>query len=247
MQRRYLPIAILTAILGLAALTGYILPAKSETPPVRLLFENKGGKVIFTHADHAAYEGDQCGTCHHTSGEEQSPPKCSSCHVKKFDDTFKESHPDIIDTRYCASCHHPKASISNFDHDLHAMDLTGEDCQACHHTEDIEPEPQACSNCHEFETKDKVVSLKQANHTRCGDCHEDYYMEGIKGCSNCHTREMPQPDPPETIACSKCHAQPVENLVPTRTKAFHNQCRGCHEKQNSGPYTDDVCFKCHMQ
>lgn len=247
MQRRYLPIAILTAILSVAALAGYLIPAQSEGPPVRLLLENKGGKVIFAHGAHVDYEAGQCATCHHTSGDEQQPPKCTSCHVATFDAAFKESHPERIDDRYCISCHHPKADIGNFDHDVHAMDYTGEYCQSCHHDESIEPEPQQCSNCHESETSDEMLSLKQANHTRCADCHADLYEQGIAGCRNCHTREMPETTTADPVACSTCHDQATSALVPTTTNAFHGQCKGCHEEQGSGPYTDDMCSKCHMQ
>lgn len=247
MQRRYLPIAILTGILFAAALVGYLVPAKSEGPPTRILLENKGGKVIFTHKAHVEIEDQKCATCHHTSGNEQMPPKCSSCHVKKFDDAFIVKHQDEIDDKYCTSCHHPGAAIDNFSHDDHAEDYAEEDCQACHHDTSIEPEPQACSDCHEKEGTEEMLSLRDANHTRCADCHDDMYKEGIKGCVNCHTREMVKDETPDPQACSSCHTVPVDQLVPTTTAAFHGQCMSCHEKQGSGPFGDDACYQCHMK
>lgn len=246
MHRRYFPIAILTGILLIAALAGYLIPARSEGPPVRILLENKGGKVIFGHKTHIAIQNKECASCHHTSVNDETPPSCSSCHVKKFDDAFIASHQNSIDPEYCVSCHHQQASIDKFSHDIHAQDYAADDCQACHHDESIEPEPQACSNCHESRAKEDIPSLKDANHAKCADCHDDFYAQGSQGCKNCHTRE-PAKETPDPQACSDCHSEPADQLIPTTTKAFHGQCMSCHEQQGAGPYGDDSCYRCHMK
>ncbi|MGL1862129.1 MAG: cytochrome c family protein [Pseudodesulfovibrio sp.] len=247
LQRRYFPIAILTGILFIAALAGYLIPANSEGPPKRVLLENKGGKVVFTHKAHIDIEDQNCVSCHHTSGEVQEPPACATCHVKKFDDAFIADHQDSMDEKQCISCHHPKASIANFSHDNHTEKYVEDDCQSCHHDESIEPEPQACSDCHGKEALKDVPSLKTANHTRCADCHEDMYDEGIKGCQNCHSRDVPTKAKPEPQACSSCHEKPVDLLIPTTTNAFHGKCMGCHEEQEAGPFGDEACYQCHMK
>lgn len=247
MQRSYLPITILTGILLIAALAGYLIPADSEATPVRLLFENKGGKVIFAHKTHVDIQDKDCASCHHTSGDEQAPPKCSSCHVKKFDDTFIANHQDSIDDKYCQSCHHATATTAKFSHEKHAEDYAEDDCQACHHDESVEPEPQACSDCHEKEPLKDIPSLKDANHAKCADCHEDFYDKGVKGCTSCHTREEAPKAAPAPQPCSSCHSEPVEQLVPTTTNAFHGQCMSCHENQDAGPFGDDSCYQCHMK
>jgi len=214
---------------------------------MRILLENKGGPVLFAHQMHSETENQNCDSCHHTSGAEQSPPVCASCHVKKFDEIFIADHQDDIDEKYCISCHHPSAALSNFSHENHADDYTEQDCQACHHDESIEAEPQACSDCHKEEATAEVPSLKEANHVRCADCHEDMYQEGIKGCQNCHTREMASNQTPDPQPCSTCHDEPIDQIIPTTTAAFHGQCMGCHEKQGSGPFGDDACYQCHMK
>ncbi|MDC0335427.1 cytochrome c family protein [Pseudodesulfovibrio sp.] len=247
MQRRYLQITILTGILIIAALAGYLIPASSDGPPIRVLLENKGGKVIFMHKAHMEIEDNNCASCHHTSGDEQTPPSCANCHVKKFDDVFIADHPDTIGETQCVSCHHPEATISNFSHDNHTKEYAEDDCQACHHDESLEPEPQACSDCHEKEAIKDIPSLKDANHAKCADCHEDMYNEGLKGCQNCHTREMDAKKAVEPQPCSTCHAEPVELLIPTTTNAFHGKCMGCHEIQETGPFGDDACYQCHMK
>lgn len=247
MPRRYIPITVLTGVLLLVALTGYLIPAQSEGPPTRVLLENKAGKVIFAHKDHVAIQSDQCGSCHHTTGNDQAPPKCSSCHVKKFDDAFIADHQETLDEKLCVTCHHPSATIEKFSHDEHVEEYTADDCQACHHDESIEPEPQACSECHTSEGTDKVVSLRKANHTKCADCHDDFYLEGTKGCTRCHSRKPVKKDDFEPLACSSCHKVPTDQLIPTTTAAFHGQCMGCHKTNDSGPFGDEACYQCHMK
>ncbi|QJB57972.1 cytochrome c3 family protein [Pseudodesulfovibrio sp. zrk46] len=248
MQRRYLPIFILTGILFATALIGYLVPAHSDGPPVRTLLENKGGKVLFTHKAHIELEENNCAYCHHTSGNDQQPPRCADCHAKKFDEAFVERHQEEIDDKYCKTCHHPGAIIDKFSHQDHAEDYVEDDCEACHHDPSVEPAPQACSNCHEQEGSEKVpTNLREANHARCADCHDDMYKDGLKGCTNCHTRQMAKDENPNPQACSDCHTQPLDQLVPNTTAAFHGQCMGCHEEQGSGPFGDDACYQCHMK
>lgn len=246
MQRRYLPIAIATAILLIVALGGYLIPASPEPLPLRVLLDNKGGKVILNHAAHAETMDGDCGACHHTTGDDRNPPACTDCHAAKFDAAFAEAHQKTLDDSLCRSCHHPAASVGNFDHDAHAADLTGGDCQTCHHDESIEPEPQACGNCHTDGTN-SVLRLRDAAHARCADCHSDLYDEGLKGCTNCHVRKKEASTQPQKRACSTCHATPTDQLLPTTMNAFHGQCMGCHEEQGAGPAGDDACYQCHMK
>lgn len=246
MQRRLFPIAILTGVLLLTAAMGYLIPASSEGPPVRILLENKGGKVIYAHKEHIGIQDNDCASCHHTTSNDETPPACSQCHVKQFDETFVATHQATLPESQCSACHHQKANIEKFSHDDHTEEYSPDYCQACHHDESIEPEPQACSNCHTSEGSDDLISLKQANHTRCADCHEDFYQEGSKGCSNCHTRET-ETKAPEPVACSSCHDNPANQLIPAKTKAFHGKCMGCHEEIGAGPFGDDACYLCHMK
>lgn len=247
MQSRYVPIAILTGVLFVTALVGYLIPEDSDGPPMRVLLENKAGKVLFTHTTHLEMQDQNCISCHHTSGDDKTPPKCSTCHVRKFDEVFIADHQNRIDEKQCVSCHHPSATIAHFSHDAHAGDYAQDDCQACHHDETIEPEPQACSNCHEQEGTETMLSLRKANHTRCADCHDDLYAQGVTGCGNCHVRKMTKGETPEPKPCSSCHEEPLDVLIPTTTVAYHDQCRGCHEEQDSGPFGDDACYQCHMK
>ena len=231
----------------MAALIGYLAPAGSDGPPTRVLLDNKGGKIIFAHATHSELEKQNCASCHHTSGDIQTPPACADCHVKKFDEIFIEDHQDSLDEKQCVSCHHPSANIEKFSHKRHETEYVEDDCQACHHDTDVEPEPQACSDCHKKEDTKNMLSLEKANHTKCNDCHDDMFDEGSKGCTNCHTRDKAIADPSEPQSCKDCHSEPVDQLVPTTMNAFHSQCMTCHEKQGKGPFGDDACYQCHMK
>lgn len=246
MQRRYLPIFILTGILFAAALVGYLIPADSADPPARVLMDNKGGKIILSHERHADTLAQNCARCHHTSGKSQTPLPCSDCHVKKFDENFLIDHQESFAKEQCAVCHHaPSTTAEMFSHDDHETDYAENDCQACHHDESIEPEPQSCSECHGKKATGSTPSLKDASHTRCADCHDDYFKEGIEGCASCHTREKAKKSEPQS--CADCHTEPVDALIPTTTKAFHTQCMSCHEEQDKGPFGDDACYQCHMK
>ncbi|WP_319543777.1 cytochrome c3 family protein [uncultured Pseudodesulfovibrio sp.] len=246
MQKRYLPIAIVTGVLFLIAAGGYIIPASSNGPPLRTLLDNKGGKVILNHINHIQTMQKDCGVCHHTSGNDVNPPKCTACHAKKFDDIFVANHQNTLDEKLCASCHHPSSTIDNFSHDNHADEYSGGDCLTCHHDPSIELEPQACSNCH-MDGSNSVLNLKEATHTRCADCHDDMYKDGIKGCSNCHTRSVNLPGKLEQKTCTTCHETPVDQLIPTTMNAFHIQCMSCHEEMGKGPFGDEACYQCHMK
>ncbi|BDQ36494.1 cytochrome c [Pseudodesulfovibrio nedwellii] len=245
MQKRYLPIAIVTGVLFLIAVGGYIIPASSDGPPIRTLLDNKGGKVILNHASHVQTMQEDCGVCHHTTGNAQNPPACADCHAKKFDETFTAKHQNTLDDALCVSCHHLGATIDNFSHDDHVDDYSEGDCQSCHHDPSIESEPQACSNCH-MDGSNSVLNLKKASHTRCADCHDDMYKDGIKGCSNCHTRSTNELEPAQQ-SCKSCHDTPADQLIPTTMNAFHTQCMGCHEDNGTGPFGDEACYQCHMK
>ena len=246
MNKRYIPVTVITVLLFTLAAVGYLVPAQSDEPPVRVLFNNKGGKVIFAHETHFLENEPDCASCHHQEAEADTPISCQKCHVRQFNDLFIANHPDEFDETYCIACHHPPATIDKFNHDVHANDYAGEDCQFCHHDWRIEPEPQKCANCHkEFDDGD-VINLRDASHARCADCHQDVYDQGSQGCGYCHVRLEAKPEEVETIACVECHEEATDQLIPTTTRAFHGQCQGCHEERQAGPYGEEGCFRCHM-
>jgi len=248
LRKRFLPITIITTILAVTAVAGYLLPQPTHALPPRLLLVNKGGNVIFTHQQHSKDFQLKCGQCHHyTASAETAPPKCESCHPTIFDKQYVDMHKEQFSNEaYCNACHH-NSEASNFDHDAH-LEYTDKDCQACHHDADIEAKPSNCADCHEHKSEADMPTLRDAAHKRCKDCHEDIFEEGLKGCSQCHVRDRKPLSPPEfEKPCSDCHEHPVNDLIPNTTNAFHGQCRGCHRTTGKGPYGDDFCYHCHIK
>ena len=95
LQKRYLSIAILTAVLAVTGIAGYLLPAgpvagDKEPATRRILFDNAGGPVVFDHQKHSRLLKEDCATCHHESLQ-KTPDKamaCASCHGVALDDAF---------------------------------------------------------------------------------------------------------------------------------------------------------------
>ncbi len=90
----------------------------------------------------------------------------------------------------------PRRPGAVFSHDEHneAAGLE-EDCSVCHHVvEDVHAvegessEDSACIDCHDLQaTEDNAVSLMNAYHRRCRDCHFDA-GKGPVMCGQCHKK-----------------------------------------------------------
>lgn len=248
MQKKFFPILIITVLLlGLAA-TGYMVPAQKQKVPVRILFKNSGGKVIFKHLRHHQDYGIPCDKCHHerkTANNEPLP--CGSCHPESFDKDFVRNHINSFpDNTYCVKCHHAELGKLNFDHEAHE-EYAEDNCQACHHGEKIEKELQKCSNCHTNAGTKDIPSIRNAAHARCVKCHEDQFKDGLKGCNPCHRIKDMTHYKGDTTQCAQCHQEPGKDLVLNRMSAFHDQCMVCHKELKKGPYKDNDCDKCHLR
>ncbi len=68
-------------------------------------------------------------------------------------------------------------------------------CVKCHHTFKAGEPVIACSNCHTKVASGKQLSLKDAVHKTCGDCHKVMIAEGKK--------------PPTPTKCMECHKKPA--------------------------------------
>ncbi|MDL2316071.1 hypothetical protein LJC59_03205 [Desulfovibrio sp. OttesenSCG-928-A18] len=217
MNKRSIPIAIVSCILAVAGLAGYFLvpAASTEANPTRLLMENIGGRVVFAHKAHStpggAYGDVSCATCHHelkvqpdkgagADGKEPSVMACASCHGTADIEGYAQSHQELYRAKggdaACASCHHT-TGVDGFsdkwNHQDH-WDFVG-DCATCHHGDAFEYKPG------------KFMNIKPQK------------------CSNCHT-EKPNP-----------------LTSTTRKQAGHNRCESCHSDFFSGKATD--CAQCH--
>lgn len=159
MKSRYLPIAAILVVLLGVALVGYVAkPAKSDTP-TRVVLDNNGGRVIFTHAAHVEEYGLECADCHHDDIEDQEAPlACGTCHPPAFDADFRAEHQKAFSTEdACLRCHDDTPTVP-LDDDNRP------------YVEDI-------------------PTRADAFHQQCMSCHEEYGGPfGEDSCYQCHAR-----------------------------------------------------------
>lgn len=82
-----------------------------------------------------------------------------------------------------------------FEHKTHAV-TRNIACVTCHHTAKGGESPKACHECHGKAAQGKVLSLQQAVHKTCGDCHKAEIAKGKKApdplkCAQCHVKAKP--------------------------------------------------------
>ncbi|RWU04061.1 cytochrome C [Pseudodesulfovibrio sp. S3] len=245
-----IPIMLAVAALLAVAVFGYVQPGKTQHMPVRILFKNNGGKVIFSHLTHHRDYQIDCAQCHHDRQsapvtENDSALACGSCHPNEFNEQFVTEHIDSFkDESYCVRCHHVEYSSVNFDHDEHTGFAS--DCSDCHHGAEIEPEPQKCTNCHQEKPVNGLLSMREAGHESCANCHDDMFDKGLSSCKTCHNSVDMTKYQGDYTSCSDCHDVEVRELVIPRMNAFHDQCLSCHESMGVGPYGPDECNQCHI-
>jgi len=79
--------------------------------PIRVVYESKGGLVVFDHAAHIARMENDCTACHHYDGDEEDKENCRDCHIDNdipVMDAYHEKGEDFReDDTYqsCMSCH----------------------------------------------------------------------------------------------------------------------------------------------
>ncbi len=267
MQKRYFVVSAFVLLMLVVAVYGYTVSSSStEEPTARLLLDNAGGRVVFTHQKHIEEYGFECADCHHNN----VLLSCGTCHGVPIDEAFKADHVQAFtntqasnDEASCVVCHHKSVSGLVWDHDAH-NDAYGLSCIDCHHEDtSIEPEPTNCGDCHEPATPtnpgtEAFPDLKTAVHTKCMTCHDtDFFAAGATGCASCHSmRDNPEAFnkgetnlvTPADANCATCHTeQPSSELILPRMDAFHGLCMGCHEALDVGPYQKDQCNQCHLK
>jgi hypothetical protein len=72
-----------------------------------------------------------------------------------------------------------------YDHKAHTAKV--KNCQECHHM-DAAGKEQRCSACHTDKTEAKKLSLKEAFHKKCKDCHAKD-NKGPTKCDGCHQKK----------------------------------------------------------
>ena len=264
---------IVGVLLALAGIAGYFMPAPTEATPSRLLMENPGGRVVFTHKAHSTpggpYGDIACADCHHDlkaapwkikDGETPPVMNCTSCHGSADDPDFVARHQEYYAQNggdaSCVSCHHAVIDgwSDKWNHKDH-WDYAGEDCATCHHTEGTTASgremknirPQRCANCHTEKPNPMAATVrKDAGHQTCVSCHSDWFASGAEGCKTCHNGQSTA----KLLAEGKfdksypsCSA--CHKPIPGGMDTFHGSCMGCHDKAGKGPGKQAPCAQCH--
>jgi hypothetical protein len=78
------------------------------------------------------------------------------------------------------------------------------------------------------------------------DSHNE--KAGIDACNECHhvfkDGKKLEDASSEDRRCADCHGPAASGKTPSLRKAFHLNCRGCHEKSGKGPV---MCGECHLK
>ena len=217
------------------------LPMTPGTIPLRSSESPQRPAARFEHDAHTAALGpNQCDACHGrddrgrvigsfvnatNAGDatEEHHRRCIGCH----DDRREKGQSTGPVT--CGECHRraqpglPVRAAMRFDYPLHAQHVRSsggeESCGSCHHVYDKATrklvlgrgKEEGCSACHGEQGEGKKLSLKNASHRSCINCHLDRAAKkepaGPTTCAGCHARsqsadrsaarpDMPRPDVP---------------------------------------------------
>jgi len=96
-------LAAILLVVGVICYTAFAKKAPEQ--PIRIMFKNTGGNVLFDHKEHLSESGYglACNDCHHDLEEEGArPDACGKCHTPDGDDAPKRS--DAFHTQ-CKDCH----------------------------------------------------------------------------------------------------------------------------------------------
>jgi mono/diheme cytochrome c family protein len=200
-----------------------------------------------------------CIACHgemNLAKEKTGPTDCADCHTAK--------------EKYLSS-----RQAMGFDKSLHFAHSKNADnkCEKCHHAfnEDKKElfydkgKEGTCRHCHEQKTQDNRISMRQASHLGCINCHLNttvtQQVNPPLTCAGCHDpveqqkfkkradiprMERNQPDIVLLKSASKSskadEKKNLMNLVPFDHKAHeasNDNCRVCHHKSMQ------ACGECH--
>ena len=229
------------------------LTKNNRVYPKFMRFEDTDRKEVMN----VYHEG--CIACHgkmNLSKEKTGPIECDDCH------TGKEKYRS---TR----------QAMGFDTSLHFAHSQSADnkCEKCHHAYNEtkkelfydKGKEGSCRYCHEQKTEDNRISMRQASHLGCINCHLNTPVKGQVNppltCAGCHDRieqqliekrtniprmERNQPDIVLLKSAAKFPAaggkRSQMNLVPFDHKAHeasNDNCRVCHHSSLQS------CSECH--
>lgn len=260
MNKRSIPVLIVSCILAAAGILGYRQSVPVEANPTRILMENSGGRVVFFHLNHStpggAYGDIACAACHHELNIEGAAASatqngatlpavipCKSCHGAVDNPSFIDAHQELYRAQggeaTCISCHHKRTDglTTGWNHEEH-VNYAGEDCATCHHP--LEGDP-------------KADDPAQAKRAKCSSCHSAKASpkNGVTLKTAAHTRCQPCHE--ELFdggkeGCLTCHkiVSTSEELAKGKRLVRYDACSNCHAAMpgNMDAYHGN-CMSCH--
>ncbi len=230
-----MPILLISCILALAGIAGYLMPPLTEANPTRVLMQNTGGRVVFAHLAHStpggAYGDSSCAACHHelTIG---GPP------VPEAKGGVSTAGIGGIATATAVVAGKPSAKVAP--------------CKSCHGAVD---NPDYIAGHQKFyQAKGGDAACVACHHTRTdgfasGWDHQVHWSYAGDDCSTCHhpLKYEARPGKIMTIKpqkCGNCHTAKPNPMTSTTLKdAAHSRCQPCHgewlEAKTKG------CRSCH--
>ena len=156
LNKRYVPILAIVVALVAVAVVGFLLPEEKQDVPARIVLDNAGGRVIFTHGSHVEEYGFDCADCHHDDIGQDKPIACGTCHPAAFDKTFRAEHQKAFPSdQACARCHGdvPQGKLTDEERpDIDSIPTRAEafhkQCQSCHEENSGPYGQDACYECH---------------------------------------------------------------------------------------------------
>lgn len=100
----------------------------------------------------------------------------------------------------------------------------------------------------EMETVDNSV-FDNPQRTPSVFVHDEHNeTAGIDDCAECHhvyeEGQRLEDESSEDQSCSDCHSLEGGDGQPSLIKAFHGNCKGCHQAEKKGPI---LCGECHTK
>lgn len=156
LKKRYFSITAIVAVMFLVALSGYLRLQAKHDVPARVIMDNNGGRVIFTHQAHAQDYGFECADCHHDNIGQDQPLACGSCHPSAFDEKFRVEHQKTFpNDEACMRCHSetptgPLAKEDKPDTEIipTRADAFHNQCMSCHEESGGPYGKDSCYDCH---------------------------------------------------------------------------------------------------
>lgn len=129
-------LAIALFVVGVLSYAAF--PAKPPEEPIRIMFKNIGGKVLFSHRIHTSDDGYgfACTDCHHHPEDESELRACGDCHLGS------DQGEGLAQS--CTDCHEADelegSEVMKRSESFHSQ------CMDCH--KENEAGPLECSGCH---------------------------------------------------------------------------------------------------